>query len=272
MSCPSCGKPTSNLIKVEAGKKLALGLSYDEVCADCYETLPEQVSQGFKLRQEEQRKHENKVKMWKSRVELVKQGRSLLKSKAYAEAAMCYEKYLKVLELIYEVGPGGLTPETFSNSTRSKELTVLVTVYWDLVRIYDTSPRYSDRLSAAVGKLSQFASYSPIFPNIVKKAESFVGSAKNPKVIREFLKSSNARRGGCFIATAAFGSGLQPEVQTFYQFRDQILTRTQSGQLFIRTYYKFSPFVASIINRYSFIRSAVRLPLKFLALLIKRIL
>lgn len=51
----------------------------------------------------------------------------------------------------------------------------------------------------------------------------------------------------CFIATAAFGSDMAPEVQSFREFRNKFLLPFSWGQKFVKTYYKYSPKYASLI-------------------------
>ena len=65
--------------------------------------------------------------------------------------------------------------------------------------------------------------------------------------------------GGCFIATAAYGSLLQPQVVLLRQFRDHFLLTNRPGSLFVRLYYHYSPPIANVIVRHSFLRSVVRL-------------
>ncbi|MEZ4870866.1 MAG: CFI-box-CTERM domain-containing protein [Bdellovibrionales bacterium] len=263
-SCPSCGAQAESLLKVDTGKKVALNLEFDEVCANCYEALPSKISQGMKLRQEEELKQKNKIKLWKGRVDLIKQARNFMQSKAWSEAAISYEKYIKVLELIYELEPNGLTPEVFSNDTRSKELTLVVTVYWDLLRIYDQSPRTHERMDKVVKKLIAFAPYSGIYPDLVRKAESLARGAKNPKPFREFLKESNAGRSGCFIATAAFENGWEAEVVTLRKFRDDHLMHHWVGKTLIRVYYIVSPSIARFLNTFSALKAPTRAILRAL--------
>lgn len=49
------------------------------------------------------------------------------------------------------------------------------------------------------------------------------------------------KTGGCYIATAVYGSYDCPEVWTLRRFRDDNLARTKAGRLFIRVYYAVSP-------------------------------
>jgi len=55
---------------------------------------------------------------------------------------------------------------------------------------------------------------------------------------------------GCFIATVCYGGYDTPEVLAFRRFRDEVLTKSTTGKIFIKLYYKFSPNLSKII-RYS---------------------
>lgn len=47
--------------------------------------------------------------------------------------------------------------------------------------------------------------------------------------------------GGCYVATAVYGSYDCPEVWTLRRYRDNILAETRCGRAFIRLYYAVSP-------------------------------
>ncbi|MGD9972833.1 MAG: SGNH/GDSL hydrolase family protein [Desulfatirhabdiaceae bacterium] len=64
--------------------------------------------------------------------------------------------------------------------------------------------------------------------------------------------------GGCFIATAAFGSPIESRVRLLKQFRDSILLRSTAGQTFVNWYYKISPPLAHVIARHDVLRLLVR--------------
>lgn len=258
-TCPGCGNATNNLIPIETGKRLALNLDYVEACSSCHDILPEKVSQSFKLTRERELKEEHKIKLWKNRTSFIEKGRLYFKQKAYGKAALQYEEYIKILEVVHNVDQ--LTPEVFSSSSKSKELTIVTSVFWELIRIYDTSNIYTERLHNAVRQLTEFAPYSPIFPDLVKKAEIFYKQARNPQALKPFLAMANSRKAGCFIATAAFDTGFSEEVKIFRHWRDHTLKKSTLGQQFIRFYYFVSPSLARFINRYALLKPLVRMPL-----------
>lgn len=53
--------------------------------------------------------------------------------------------------------------------------------------------------------------------------------------------SGNAGGGGCYVATAVYGSYDCPEVWTLRRFRDHTLAKSWYGRAFIKTYYAISP-------------------------------
>ena len=53
--------------------------------------------------------------------------------------------------------------------------------------------------------------------------------------------SSTTNSGGCYVATAVYGSYDCPEVWTLRRYRDNILAETWYGKAFIKTYYAISP-------------------------------
>ncbi len=64
--------------------------------------------------------------------------------------------------------------------------------------------------------------------------------------------------GGCFIATAAFGSPIERHVQILKDFRDLYLLKSALGTAFVEAYYQYSPPIADVIERHNVLRFVVR--------------
>ncbi|MGE3927644.1 MAG: CFI-box-CTERM domain-containing protein [Lautropia sp.] len=64
--------------------------------------------------------------------------------------------------------------------------------------------------------------------------------------------------GGCFIATAAFGSDSHRHVLVLREFRDTVLLASEAGRMFVRSYYAWSPPIADAIRHRDTARAVVR--------------
>jgi hypothetical protein len=69
---------------------------------------------------------------------------------------------------------------------------------------------------------------------------------------------SSSGSGGCFIATAAFGSEMERHVGVLRNFRDQILLANTIGRKFVSLYYRFSPPIADFLRDHAVAREAVK--------------
>ncbi len=271
--CPICGSAANDLIKIEAGLRLRIqengGESQipPEVCVSCFRDMSSTVSQGAKLRAEINAKDHNKKVLWKNRVSLVKSARERMVVKAYAEASVLYEKYIRTLEISQDQPAGRLDLKMFSTPAFKKELTVLASVYWDLIRIYDSNPAYKQRTEVTAVKLLEVIPLLENSNDIVHRAERFYRSANNASTIKNFIKEAKKKQGSkCFVATAAFGSVDAEEVTLLRTFRDRVLLKSRLGRVFVSTYYVVSPPIANFIRTRPRLRSATRQFLRPIAL------
>jgi alpha-tubulin suppressor-like RCC1 family protein len=66
------------------------------------------------------------------------------------------------------------------------------------------------------------------------------------------------KKGFCFIATAAYGSSLEPHVAALRAFRDTCLMTNRAGRSFVDFYYRCSPPLANLIARHPALRTITR--------------
>lgn len=64
--------------------------------------------------------------------------------------------------------------------------------------------------------------------------------------------------GGCFIATAAYGTPMAEDVRYLRAFRDEYLQTNDAGRWFVKQYYEYSPSFADYLREHDSLRSVVR--------------
>ncbi|MFH1672120.1 MAG: CFI-box-CTERM domain-containing protein [Pseudomonadota bacterium] len=94
----------------------------------------------------------------------------------------------------------------------------------------------------------------------VQAAITLPSGASGDSVVK-VSDSGGSSGGGCFIATAAFGSYMEPHVQLLRDFRDLHLLSNTPGRWFVRTYYRYGPIAAHYINNNPYWKPVVRVAL-----------
>lgn len=270
-NCPSCGLEVPEIFPIDLDLRDKLKQadpSYpvgEEICKSCIVDLRKKAyGSGGVLLMQERAKDERKKKLWGSRVALVKQGNALMNGKLLNEAAVSYEKYLRMLELVFDCKTGQLSPESLKESAKTAELTIIAGVYWDLLRIYDSSDQFADRQRHAASQLAKFINYTPVYSDIMKKANVFIKTARNPDVVRYFIGQAKKKRTRCFIATSAFETPNSLEVQYLRVFRDNTLKNSYWGRKFVYLYYKTSPAIADFLDSQFWLKPLVRSVLRLI--------
>lgn len=76
--------------------------------------------------------------------------------------------------------------------------------------------------------------------------------------------------GGCFIATAAYGTSTAHEINVLRSFRDNVLMKESAGRSFISFYYRVSPTIAKMISKSGALKFATRILLAPIIKAVKR--
>lgn len=139
-----------------------------------------------------------------------------------------------------------------------------------IIKTYDVSD-YS--VDATLTGFTNYRDYCLIMGNVNKSQNIFYltsggVSADNCGTPSEVVGLLDDK--SCFISTAAFGSDMAEEVETFRQFRNHFLIPYDLGREFVKTYYKLSPPMADFISQSEVLRFVARMmlyPLYFFSLL-----
>lgn len=90
--------------------------------------------------------------------------------------------------------------------------------------------------------------------NLANNEASLSAQVNQPTDAGAGLRTS----GRCFIATAAWGSHLDPHVAELRRFRDEFLLTNAPGRAFVSWYYETSPPIADMIAEHEALRAATR--------------
>lgn len=87
------------------------------------------------------------------------------------------------------------------------------------------------------------------------------GGGETDELTFEVKNVPSGGGGGCFIATAAFGSPLEKHVRILRDFRDRRLLTNGPGRAFVKFYYEVSPVIAAKISQSTTGRFVTRIAL-----------
>jgi len=72
------------------------------------------------------------------------------------------------------------------------------------------------------------------------------------------IRANFSGAGGCFIATAAYGTPMAEEIEILRQFRDEYLLTSPVGKALVEFYYRVSPPIAEFITEHPSLKPIVR--------------
>ncbi len=270
--CPQCGVSTTLLHPIEEGLRLRLEkegtpILFAAVCTSCFKILSKKLSSATLMQAERTIQSNHKKNLWQHRLALIKQAHVFIGRKEHSEAAVCFEKYFKILQLVYEKDFTELDATMFGDNP--KEVTVMCSSLWALVEIYDLHAQYKERQEACAKKVGELMPYTNLFANLAKNAAIKARQGNNPAAYRKLLQAANIKTGNCFIASIAFEDRNDPTLVILRQFRSQVLIRTSAGKNCVRAYYRYSPALANRLQHFSAVKLILRRVLPVLAQILK---
>lgn len=128
-----------------------------------------------------------------------------------------------------------------------------------VIRNYSGNQELAD---PTVDGLANYTDYCVLMGNINKAYNIYRFNSQTANVADTCMQPSEVvgmlSDKSCFISTAAFGSSMAPEVESFREFRNHFLLSHDLGQKFVKLYYKLSPPVANFISKSEILRAASR--------------
>lgn len=129
--------------------------------------------------------------------------------------------------------------------TNEDKQAVLTKISDAVAKMYNVTFVYNTQAGAAVGGNAWHKNLLNQVKNAYITELNQIASVHNEPYIQELITKMNALQtaGGCYVATAVYGSYDCPEVWTLRRYRDYELDTTWYGKAFIKTYYAISPTI-----------------------------
>lgn len=182
----------------------------------------------------------------------------------------------------------GVSPEdVFWHYGQTVSLEVLDFLFSSGMNVNATSPNYASPLALSLGipdhvgsdrihqgqelldiaeRLLRNGADPNVLVNVYMKYEEYeykpdewkkksLSSLITSKGAKELLAKYGGKTGGCYVATAIYGSYDCPQVWTLRRYRDDTLARTWYGRAFIHTYYAISPTLVNWFGQTDWFRN-----------------
>lgn len=199
-----------------------------------------QIRDGRKIREERERYLVLKHK-YEHRITLVKYAKEAMEVGDFANALTKYTDYLNIMAEIKQVKDFyAIRPSHFDPKKDLTEMLMLSHVFFEMSRVYDAIPKYSED---SVRCIDQFINFSINQPYQVVNSEmlrKFIKKSrfKHPEVFKTAHQQIFVQSKKCYIVTFCYGSDHQ--ITRDYRRLKDLLLDYRLGQEMVRFYYCYS--------------------------------
>ena len=131
--------------------------------------------------------------------------------------------------------------------TRLERMKLLAEIMaWELNAVLRFEGKSMSFVTGGISRNQAINELNELYTSIKKMDPSFQAP---PLPSQESIEPQNDTSGGCYVATAVYGSYDCPEVWTLRRYRDNILSGRWYGRAFIRTYYAVSPTLVRLFGK-----------------------
>lgn len=175
------------------------------------------------------------------RITVARFGKESMDAGNYANALLKYNEYFRIMADVKQVKDAySLTPKNFDPKKDLSEMLMMSHLYFEMARIYDASPRFTDEAKKCVDQFVLFSidqPYQVINSELARKSLR-KRSFKNPKFFRDAYEQIFVKSKRCYIVTFCYGD-THPITNQYRQLKD-LLLEYKAGQELVRIYYSFS--------------------------------
>lgn len=147
------------------------------------------------------------------------------------------------------------------DSDTKKDIEMIAGANYYLGIICATEPNYKNKSEAIrFLKSAQNLGYT-ISDEEIERLTSNISDESKSENNSSTTPTSSSKSGGCYVATCVYGSYDCPPVWTLRRYRDNCLSLTWYGRLFIMLYYAISPTVVKLFGKYTWFHKLFKRPL-----------
>lgn len=176
-----------------------------------------------------------------NRITITKMGKQAFDRGDYSTALQRYTEYMEIISSFKGAKDFySLKTSHFNANREITEMLLVSHIYFELARIYDAVPKFSEDSKKCLDQFVAFTANQPyqvVNSELIRKHLRKTGF-KNPAVFRAAYDQIYVQSKKCYIVTFCYGD-LHPQTQLYRELKDKMLDYPLGREL-VRIYYKHS--------------------------------